>query len=127
MNRNFLLLLIILIMAIMGFVVFENLTATTVADIQYGDWERITKANGTIFYASWRDFSTNEKAKKEHEQWLEKNQLKAERVTGYGVRILRIHKIQKKPIAGRVHLFDTKETAIQFAKESDIPTSRIIL
>jgi regulator of protease activity HflC (stomatin/prohibitin superfamily) len=127
MKKNHLLLLIILIIAIIGLVVFENLTAITIAEIQYGEWEKTTQADGTIFYTPWHDFTADKKAMEQHEKWAKENQLKIERVTGYGVQILRIHKIQKKPIPERLHLFSTQETAIRFAKESGIPTSRIIL
>ena len=127
MSKNHLLLTIVLIIIAIGYLVTNNLTAITIANIQYGDWEKITNPDGSFFYVSWTDQMSNTEIEEQHQAWLVENGLKSERVTGYGVRISRLHKIWKKLTKGRTHLFDTEETAIRFAKENDIPDEQIIM
>lgn len=127
MSRNKLLLAIVLIIVAIGCLVAVNLTAITIADIQYGDWAKITHPDGTFFYVSWADHMSDEETRKQHAAAMEENGFKLERVTGYGVRISKMSSMQKKPSTGRIHLFDTEETAIRFAKENGIPDERIIV
>ncbi len=127
MSKKNLLWINVLIILAIGYLVADNRTAITIADIQCGDWAKITNSDGTFFYTSWTDHMLDKEMKNKHQAWLEENGLKIERVTGYGVRISRIHKIRDKRTEGRMHLFDTEETAIRFAKESDIPDKQIIM
>ena len=127
MSKKTLFWINVLILIAIGCLVSVNITAITIADIQYGDWAKITNSEGTFFYTSWTDDMSDEQIKKQYQAQLDEGGLKIERVTGYGVRISRIHKIRKKLTAGRMHLFDTEKTAIRFAKENDIPDKQIII
>ncbi len=117
----------ILIIIAIGYLVADNLTTITTANIKYGHWAKITNPDGTFFYTSWTDHMSEKEMKKQHEAWLEENELTIERVTGYGVRISRSHRIRKKLTEGNMHLFDTEETAIRYAKENDIPDKWITI
>ncbi|VGO15674.1 hypothetical protein PDESU_04259 [Pontiella desulfatans] len=122
MSKNKLLLFIALIIIGMGTLVVVNHTAVTVADIHHGDWARITHSDGTLSYAPWKAHMSDGAAVAS----MEKDGFTLEQVTGYGVRISKRSGLHKKAGKGRIHLFDTLETAIRFAKENSIPDQRIL-
>ncbi|HEY5653648.1 MAG TPA: hypothetical protein VIR63_04690 [Pontiella sp.] len=124
LTQNKLLWINILILMVIGYFAADSLTCTTIADIQHGIWRKITNPDGTFFYSEWPKDLQDEQVK-QHQAWLQNEGLTMEQVSGYGLRIKKIHKLTPMRSASRMHLFDTEAAAIRFAKENGLPDSRI--
>lgn len=124
-KNNYLLIIVATILAIGGLVAF-NLTATTIAEIRYGDWAGFEYPDGTLSYASWTE-NVSIEANSEPERYSGGHGLSVKRITGYGVRISRTHQLRKSIAEGTLHLFDSEEAALRFVKENGIPDEQIIV
>jgi hypothetical protein len=110
MSKNKLFLINIAIIMVIGLFVADSLTISREADIQFDEWAQHTNEDGTLFYSTWGTQSS----------------LAGSKVIGFGVQISRVHNLRRKVVPGPIHLFDSQESAIRFALESDIPRDKII-
>lgn len=134
MNQSSNILIMVIVAAVIGVLTFFKLDlslGTERADIQYGNWQRMTFEDGTIHNNAWIDFDAlppGEKmdtAKREYKAALQAQGIHTEKITGYGLKVSRKHKFSRKSSAGKTHIFDTEAAAVRYAKEMGIPTRHI--